>query len=118
MERRSEETTQFISRSQEWFKGEFYDPIQRIRTNDEWKNQAGWLSESTQGRLDMYNPLVMSKPFLLHDAKIMDKFGSSHLFWLDARYEQIQYILDTLTHDRVLDKLSKIDKMTFIAFPL
>jgi len=83
-ERRSEENTMFITRSQQWFKGEFYDPIQKIRTNPQWIAQASWLGESTQARLDMYNPLVMSKPYLLHDAKIMDKFDSTHLFWLDA----------------------------------
>ena len=32
----------------------------------------------------MYNPLVMSKVFLLNDAKIMDKFNSENLFWIDA----------------------------------
>lgn len=41
-----------------------------------WYNQVGWLKESTQARLEMYNPLVMSKPFLLNDAKILDKFNS------------------------------------------
>ena len=47
-----------------------------IRNNPEWYNQAGWLSQSTQARLEMYNPLVMSKVFLLNDAKIMDPFNS------------------------------------------
>jgi len=116
MERRTDENTQFIGRSQDWFKGEFYEPIQRIRTNPDWQNQVGWLSESTQGRLGMYNPLVMSKPYLLHDAKIMDKFGSTHLFWLDAGITNTVHS-GYFTHDRVLDKLTKIDKMTFVAFP-
>ena len=115
-ERRSEENTMFITRSQQWFKGEFYDPIQKIRTNPEWIAQASWLGESTQARLDMYNPLVMSKPYLLHDAKIMDKFDSTHLFWLDAGITNTVH-LGYFTHDRVLDKLTKIDKMTFVAFP-
>lgn len=115
-ERRSEENTMFITRSQQWFKGEFYDPIQKIRTNPQWIAQASWLGESTQARLDMYNPLVMSKPYLLHDAKIMDKFDSTHLFWLDAGITNTVH-LGYFTHDRVLDKLTKIDKMTFVAFP-
>jgi hypothetical protein len=115
-ERRSEENTMFITRSQQWFKGEFYEPIQKIRTNPEWISQASWLGESTQARLDMYNPLVMSKPYLLHDAKIMDKFESSHLFWLDAGITNTVH-LGYFTHDKVLDKLTNIDKMTFVAFP-
>ena len=115
-QKRTTENTQFIPRSQEWFKGEFYDPIQNIRTKESWYNQVGWLSESTQARLDMYNPLVMSKPYLLNDAKIMDQFKSTHLFWLDAG------ITNTIhpgyfTHDLVLNKMSKVDKISFIAFP-
>ncbi len=115
-ERRSEENTMFITRSQQWFKGEFYEPIQKIRTSPEWIAQASWLGESTQARLDMYNPLVMSKPYLLHDAKIMDKFDSTHLFWLDAGITNTVH-LGYFTHDRVLDNLTNIDKMTFVAFP-
>jgi len=77
---RNNENTQFIVRPQEWFKNDFYEIIQSIRTNPEWYNQSGWLPESTQAKLDMYNPLVMSKMFVLHDAKIFDKFDSTHLF--------------------------------------
>ena len=115
-QKRTYENTQFIVRDQSWFKGEFYEPIQEIRTNPDWYNQVGWLSESTQARLDMYNPLVMSKPFLMHDAKILDKFGSTHLYWLDAGITNTVHP-GYFTHDRVLDKLTKIDKITFIAFP-
>ena len=115
-QKRTHENTQFIVRPQEWFKGEFYQPIQEIRTNPDWYNQVGWLSESTQARLDMYNPLVMSKPFLLHDAKILDKFGSTHLFWLDAGIANTVHP-GYFTHDRVLDKMEKVDRISFIAFP-
>ena len=115
-QKRTHENTQFIVRPQEWFKGEFYQPIQDIRTNPDWYNQVGWLAESTQARLDMYNPLVMSKPFLMHDAKILDKFGSTHLYWLDAGITNTVHP-GYFTHDRVLDKLTKIDKISFIAFP-
>ena len=115
-ERRSEENTQFISKNQSWFKNEFYEQIQSIRSNEEWLNRASWLSESTQARLEMYNPLVMSKPFLLNDAKLMDKFNSSHLFWLDAGITNTVHP-GYFTNDKVLDKMSKIDKFSFIAFP-
>lgn len=83
-ERRSRENTQFIPREQDWFKNDIYDKIQKIRTNPDWINQSGWLSESTQARLDMYNPLVMSKMFLLNDARIMDVFDSEYMYWIDA----------------------------------
>jgi hypothetical protein len=72
---RSETNTQFILRNLDWFKqNEFYDKIQTIRNNPNWFNLAGWLESSTQSKLEMYNPLVMSKMFLLHDAVIFDKF--------------------------------------------
>ena len=115
--KRNHENTQFISRSQSWFKGEFYDKIQEIRTNPDWYNLAGWLKDSTQSKLEMYNPLVMSKMFLLHDAVILDKFDSQKLFWLDAG------ITNTVnpgyfTHDKVLDKIENLfDRFTFVAFP-
>ncbi len=113
---RSEYNTQFIERSQDWFINEFYETIQLIRTNKDWYGQIGWLAESTQAKLPMYNPLVMSKPFLLHDAKLMDKFNSTHLFWMDAG------ITNTVnpgyfTHDRLIDKLCDLNKFSFIAFP-
>jgi len=113
---RNEENTQFIPRDQDWFRNEFYEQIQNIRSNKDWLNRASWLAESTQARLEMYNPLVMSKPFLLNDAKLMDKFDSSHLFWLDAGITNTVHV-GYFTHDRVLDKMSNIDKFSFLAFP-
>ena len=116
--RRSSENTQFISRNMEWFKNTVpYDKIQEIRNNPNWYNQSGWLKDSTQGSLEMYNPLVMSKVFLLNDAKIMDKFNSTHLFWIDAGLTNTVHP-GYFTHDKIQDKLPKIfNKFGFIAFP-
>ena len=118
MERRDLSNTQFILRSTDWFKdNEYYELIQKIRTNSEWVNQVGWLSESTQARLEIYNPLVMSKVFLLNDAKIMDKFNSDYLFWIDAGLTNTVHP-GYFTHDKVIQKLPKyINKFTFLAFP-
>jgi len=117
-ERRDKSNTQFIVRQQEWFKQTVpYDKIQEIRNNPEWYNRAGWLSESTQARLDMYNPLVMSKVFLLNDAKIMDTFNSEMMFWIDAGLTNTVHP-GYFTHDKVLEKLPKyISKFSFICFP-
>jgi hypothetical protein len=116
--KRSRENTQFITRPLSWFKdNEFFDMIQKIRTNESWSNQVGWLKESTQARLENYNPLVMSKVFLLNDAKIMDQFNSDHLFWIDGGLTNTVHP-GYFTHDKVLDKLSKhISKFSFICFP-
>jgi hypothetical protein len=116
-ERRNRNNTLFVNRSQEWFKNEFYGKIQEIRTNPDWFNLAGWLSESTQAKLEMYNPLVMSKMFLLNDAKIMDPFNSEMMFWIDAGLTNTVHP-GYFTHDKVLDKLPKyISKFSFVCFP-
>ena len=116
-ERRTRQNTQFIVRDQNWFKSEFYDKIQNIRTNPEWLGQAGWLSESTQAKLEMYNPLVMSKMYLLHDAKLMDQFDSDYLFWIDAGLTNTVHP-GYFTHDKVQEKLTKyFDKFSFVCFP-
>ena len=59
----------------------------------------------------------MSKVFLLNDARILDKFNSEYMFWIDAG------LCNTIhpgyfTHDKVLNNLSKyISKFSFICFP-
>ena len=117
-QRRDSHNTQFIIRPKDWFiNNEFYPKIQKIRQDPSWYNQVGWLKDSTQAKLEMYNPLVMSKMFLLNDARILDKFNSDYMFWIDAG------ITNTIhpgyfTHDKVLDKLPKyVDRFHFVCFP-
>ena len=116
--RRSKENTQFVVRNFDWFKNsEFYNKIQQIRTREDWYNQVGWLKDSTQAKLEGYNPLVMSKMFLLHDAKILDSFDSKYLFWIDAGLTNTVHP-GYFTHDKVLEKLPKyISKFSFVCFP-
>ena len=117
-ENRRNENTQFVRRELSWFKNnDFYDKIQKIRTNPDWYNQVGWLTESTQAKLEMYNPLVMSKIYLLHDAKILDKFNSEYMFWIDAGLTNTIHP-GYFTHDKVLDKLPQLVKnFHFVCFP-
>jgi len=116
--KRDVSNTQFIRRDLSWFiNSEFFDMIQKIRTNPEWYNQVGWLKESTQARLENYNPLVMSKVYLLHDAKIMEKFNSEYLFWIDGGLTNTVHP-GYFTHDKVLEKLDKyVSKFSFVCFP-
>ena len=115
---RDEKTTQFILRDIIWFKNnEFYDKIQKIRTNPSWYNQVGWLGESTQAKLELYNPLVMSKMFLLHDAKLLDKFNSDLMYWIDGGITNTVNI-GYFINDNVLDKLPNLlNNFSFICFP-
>jgi len=115
---RDESNTQFILRDLSWFKNnEYYSIIQSIRTNPTWFNQVGWLTDSTQSKLEMYNPLVMSKMFLLNDAKILDKFNSDKLFWIDAGLTNTVHS-GYFTHDKVIEKINLLtDKFLFVCFP-
>lgn len=117
-ENRDKSKTQFIKRDLSWFRNnDYYDKIQRIRNNPDWYDQVGWLKDSTQAKLEMYNPLVMSKMFLLHDAKILDKFDSEYMFWIDAGLTNTVHP-GYFTHDKILDKLPKyISKFSFVCFP-
>jgi hypothetical protein len=116
-QKRKKENTQFILRSQEWFRNDFFTKIQKIRTSPEWYNQSGWLPDSTQAKLEMYNPLVMSKMFLLNDARIFDQFDSSHLFWIDAGITNTVHP-GYFTHDKIHLKFDKLfNKFGFVAFP-
>ena len=116
--KRNESNTQFIERPLSWFTdSEFFPLIQNIRNNPNWYNQVGWLEQSTQAKLENYKPLVMSKVFLLHDAKIFDKFDSEYMFWIDGGLTNTVHP-GYFTHDKVLDKLSKyVSKFSFISFP-
>lgn len=116
--KRKSKNTFFVKRDLDWFKStEFFPLINSIRTNSDWYNQSEWLKSSTQAKLDMYNPLVMSKVFLLHDAKIIDPFNSEYMFWIDAGLTNTVHG-GYFTHDKVLKKLPDyFDKFSFVCFP-
>ncbi len=95
----------------------FFDQIQNIRNNPEWYNQAEWLKDSTQGSLAYYNPMVMSKMFLLHNAKCFDPFNSSYFYWIDGGLSNTMS-LGYFNNPIVINNLLKLsDNFLFIAFP-
>ena len=118
-ERRKKENTMIIVRELGWFKDNnvIYNNIQKIRINPEWYNQSGWLVDSTQAKLEMYNPIVMSKVFLLNDASIMDPFNSSHLVWVDGAITNTVHE-GYFWKDNVISKFTKyLNKFSFVCFP-
>lgn len=80
---RSNTTLKFVTED-DLRKMPFYEQIQRIRTDAEWYQQKGWLAESTQARLELYNPLVMSKFFWLNDATLYNPHNTQYFLWLDG----------------------------------
>lgn len=119
-ERRSRENTAIIRQTKEGFSGDFfpfYDKVQEIRKSEDWLNQVGWLRESTQATMEWYNPMVMSKTFMLHNAKIANHFNSEYMYWLDGGITNTVHP-GYFFHDKVLDKLEKcLEKLLFICFP-
>jgi hypothetical protein len=95
----------------------FYQQVQDIRQNSEWYSQAEWLKNSTQATLELYNPLVMSKMFLLHDEKIMNPFNTDYFYWLDGGITSTVHP-GYFYKDDVLSKLDDlVKKFMFITFP-
>jgi len=116
---RKKENTLIVVRDLSWFKnnGDIYEKIQKIRIQPNWYNQSGWLPESTQAKLDMYNPIVMSKMFLLNDAAILDPFNSTHLVWVDGALTNTVHS-GYFWKDNVIQKLEKyFNKFSFVCFP-
>jgi len=65
----------------------FWDQTQKLRTDPEWINitgENGWLKTAPQTVLEYYNPIVQSKMFMLHDAKVVNAFSTDYFIWLDA----------------------------------
>jgi hypothetical protein len=98
-----------------WFS--LFDKVDKIRKDPDWYNQVGWLAESTQAKLELYNPLVMSKMFLLNDAAIFNPFDSENYCWIDAGLTQTVHA-GYFSHDNVIQKLEPLlNKFLFVCFP-
>jgi hypothetical protein len=95
----------------------FYNRVTEIRKQEDWLKQASWLRESTQATMELYNPMVMSKMFLLHDEKIRNPFNSDYLYWIDGGLTSTVHP-GYFHHDQVLEKLdSYTNKFLFLSFP-
>lgn len=95
----------------------FFDKVQEIRNDPLWYNQVGWLKDSTQASLEYYNPMVMSKMFLLHNAKCYNPFNSEYLYWIDGGITNT-LSLGYFNNPVVIQNLTKLsDKFLFICFP-
>jgi len=122
-ERRSKENTYVRIFELEDIK-RLYDPFwentQKIRTSPEWYNQTGehgWLTNSPQATLEWYNPIVQSKMFMLHDAKLLSPFDTEYFIWLDAGITNTVYE-KYFTENRCLDKIIPFLKtFLFLSYP-
>jgi hypothetical protein len=102
----------------EWF--EFTSKTNEIRKTEAWLSQASWLRESPQATLEGYNPLVMSKMFMLNNVTIFNPFNSEYFFWLDAGIAStVSY--GYFSHDKVLNNLPDFikanEEFVFLTYP-
>ena len=98
----------------------FWDKTQEIRTSLEWLNQTGehgWLPNSPQASNEWYNPIVQSKMFMLHDAKVMNVFDTNYFLWLDAGISNTVYE-KYFTDNKCLDKITPyLNTFLFLSYP-
>jgi hypothetical protein len=110
--------TMSLSELKTWF--EFTEKTNKIRQTDSWLSQASWLSESPQATLEGYNPLVMSKMFMLNNVTIWNPFGSEFFFWIDAGITNTVHP-GYFYHDKVLNNLEslipKTKEFIFLSYP-
>ncbi len=110
--------TMSLEELKEWFP--FTDKTNEIRQKEEWLSQASWLRESPQATLSGYNPVVMSKMFMLNNVTIWNPFNSDYFFWLDAGITNTVHY-GYFTHNKVIDNLPYFydieDKFLFLSYP-
>jgi hypothetical protein len=117
---RDKKNTAVYYHTKEDFNGNFFpffEKIQEIRQNDRWLSQNGWIKDSTQAQMSLYNPMVMSKMFLLHNARVYNPFKSDYMFWIDGGITNTVHP-GYFSHDKVIEKIEQIvSKFLFVCFP-
>ncbi len=101
-----------------WFN--FTNLTNEIRQKEEWLSQSSWLKESPQAILEAYNPLVMSKMFMLNNVTIWNPFNSDYFFWIDAGITNTVHY-GYFTHDKVFNNLPEFinnnEDFVFLTYP-
>lgn len=104
----------------DWFP--WFEQVQTTRKNLRWRQQADWLANSPQAQLKYYNPIVMSKFFMMNDSVVHDSFNSDYLFWIDAGLTNTVGIDLLRNVDRLPVYMKKIEeeenkKFLFLSYP-
>lgn len=98
----------------------FWDKIQEIRTSESWRKstgEGGWLMNSPQAMNEWYNPIVMAKMPLLHNASIWNNFDTENFVWIDSGLTHTVYD-KMLIENRALEKMvPHLNPWLFLSYP-
>jgi hypothetical protein len=98
----------------------FFKKINEIRTDPKWVGQAGWLAESPQAQLEYYNPMMMSKMFMVNEIATINPFNSEYFYWIDGGLSATVH-QGYFNHDDVFNVLpsysDEINKFVFLQYP-
>lgn len=96
----------------------FLEQTNNIRNKKEWMNRSGWIPDSPQSSLEMYNPLVMSKQFWLNDATLFNFFNTKYFMWIDAGISNTIGNPANHINESFAKKVTRhMNKMLYVCFP-
>jgi hypothetical protein len=107
-------TIKEVADFEHWFP--FGAAVDKIRTDPTWLTRAGWLPDSPQAALPMYNKILLSKVFMVHDACLTDKLDCTHYYWLDGG------ITNTVGRDTLEQAIPRLpdysgDQLALVSYP-
>lgn len=88
--------------STKWLGPDNYAKVQELRLSEKWRARAGWLPNSPQAGLEYYNPLVMSKMFIVRDAARTNPWKTTHFLFVDAKHNCRKPEIMTPKNDHIL----------------
>lgn len=115
---RNPENTRVVIKELDYLRAfPFYQQVQRIRQDPTWRGQSGWMPDSPQSSMELYNPMVMSKQFMLNDATLFNFFESKYYLWLDAGLNNTVNLQQYITPDFEHRITKHMNKMLYVCFP-
>lgn len=120
MDEETKSTTKFVYTSRKeletkWLGPDNYARVQQIRTSKEWVSRASWLQNSPQAKLKDYNPIVMSKMFMMRDAARQNLWNTTHFLFVDAKHNCRQPKVMTPKNDHII-RAHMFDRLLLTTF--
>jgi hypothetical protein len=115
LDRRQKRPTRIVVLTLDYFRElDYYPDIQTIRTDPKWVKIAGWIKDSPQAAMELYNPFNSRKlPWLAEQSK-ENPFKTKYFFWIDggiANTMSMDYL------DRIRFSKPYLDRFLFLVYP-